>query len=404
MRFSNSCKKRFFYVGNFFSDSMRIERGIFTDSPAATQKITEISLSIRGAGERIWLISLGRGQSNLPFQYFSARAGRIRGVPVIYLPFIKTPTITHLFTLFALFLQVVLITNQKSVVIYYNYLQHYLLSIISLRLLGRRFIIDIEDGYRQDEGGLKSKVEKFLLSFYCWLSKDRVMMASTNILNKKLTQKPFICYGVSPPRILKDKWDKAPLKVLLGGSLLPDTGSDLFIKALQLYNSKYLKESHQIKFIVTGFGEASERLRNLANGELKGILTFYGIVTDAEYSAIANDCHIGLCLKIPSRSMGDTTFPSKAIDLVSRGLLLISTKVSDIPLIFDSESAILLDQPTPENLLDAVVWVSNNCNNSKLIALRGTHKINALLSPLNVGNKLIEFWQGNGSNNQLFTK
>ena len=89
--------------------------------------------------------------------------------------------------------------------------------------------------------------------------------------------------------------------------------------------------------------------------------------------------------------MGATTFPSKVVDITSAGLLLISTKVSDIPILFNNGNAVLLDEATPEKLCEALLWGLENQEECKVRSVRGQARAMELFSEYNVGNKIKDF-------------
>jgi glycosyltransferase involved in cell wall biosynthesis len=123
-------------------------------------------------------------------------------------------------------------------------------------------------------------------------------------------------------------------------------------------------------------------------------LDFRGNVSTGEYRQILQDSHLGLCLKLPSSSMGATTFPSKVVELASNGLLVVSTKVSDVPLILDNSCAFLLGEATAQALANALTEIASHPEKSGATALKGQQKIAALLSEETVGAGLLQFWRG----------
>jgi glycosyltransferase involved in cell wall biosynthesis len=127
---------------------------------------------------------------------------------------------------------------------------------------------------------------------------------------------------------------------------------------------------------------------------MRNILHYMGSVTGQAYKAILRQAHIGLCLKLPARSMGETTFPSKVVELSSQGLHVISTRVSDVPLLFDETTATLLHEATPRSLAHALVTIVRNGCEANTIALNGQNRITSLLSAEKVGFELLRFWSG----------
>jgi len=78
-----------------------------------------------------------------------------------------------------------------------------------------------------------------------------------------------------------------------------------------------------------------------------------------------------LCLKVPGTGIGDTTFPSKVVEIVANGLLLITMPVSDVPNIFKEDSAIILEDSYEDSLSDAILNVANNVDFYSKVASNG---------------------------------
>ena len=92
--------------------------------------------------------------------------------------------------------------------------------------------------------------------------------------------------------------------------------------------------------------------------------------------------------------MGATTFPSKVIELAAHGLLVVSTRVSDVPDIFDESTAFLLKEATPLNLANVMLDIANYPEKAHVVAINGQNMITSLCSYKKIGSELIQFWQG----------
>ena len=94
-----------------------------------------------------------------------------------------------------------------------------------------------------------------------------------------------------------------------------------------------------------------------------------------------------------SSEMGKTTFPSKIIEYASHGLLIVSTKVSDVPDLLDDNSAILLSEETPVCLVDAIRYIIDNVPDVLQVAKQGQQRIQTTCNYGIVGKGLAEFLQ-----------
>jgi len=386
--------QRFYYICNIFEDTVKLKRNITTDSPAANRKVSRLCHAVQKAGGDARIISLGRGRSIGTLRRYPATVRRINKVPIVYIDHWDIPVLTHLVSLISLCIMVLRFTDRNSVLVFYNRQIHYLFALIVSRLFGRSCVLDIEDGYRSDDKSIRNIPNSVLVKVFNVCCNGGAMLASSSLKGQTSATHTYVCYGVAETFRQKKDWSHAPLLVLLGGSLLKDTGAALFLEALKLLQVKSPSVLKKLQFVATGFGDLADQLQSAAVGDMKEFLSFQGNVTANEYQTIMRESHIGLCLKLPDSSMGATTFPSKVVELASNGLLVVSTKVSDVPLVFDDKTAFLLGEATPQALADTLLNIANHPEIACETALNGQHKIASLLSEEKVGSELLRFWQG----------
>jgi glycosyltransferase involved in cell wall biosynthesis len=178
-----------------------------------------------------------------------------------------------------------------------------------------------------------------------------------------------------------------------------DTGLDLFCDAVRILANDLPPASCQIQFIITGFGGA-EQITNLAyycqNTAIE--ILHLSNVSPSEYKQQLYSCDAALALKIPDREITQTTFPSKVIEITSNGLLLISTRASDVPKLFDSSSAMLLQEASPQVLADTITTALLNRSTMQSIALNGQLSAMKLFESKQVGKRILDFIEaGNGN-------
>lgn len=384
--------RHIYYVSNVFEESEKHHRGIITDSPAANRKVISLCQAVNRVGGNVEIISLGRGRVKGSGKSYPVRTACAGTVPITYVRFLDSPVITHFVTMVSLFFFVMRHTKKNSVYVFYNYYAHYVLALLFCRLTGRRCFLDIEDGCRRDERNFRSLPNRWLLWVHNFCCKAGVLLAATALKDQSHGQRSHICYGIAESSKNIREWSSAPLQVHLGGSLLKDTGVELFLESLRILIATTPGIFNKLNFVVTGFGSHASAVKEAAEGSMRGFLRFYGAVATEEYQTILKHSHIGLCLKMPDSSMGETTFPSKVIELASNGLLLVSTKVSDVPLLFDDSSAILLDSASPHELARTLAWIADHPDKASYIALTGQKKIVARFTEEKVGKDLLQFW------------
>ena len=113
--------------------------------------------------------------------------------------------------------------------------------------------------------------------------------------------------------------------------------------------------------------------------------------TKNEYFKIVCQSHVGLCLKLSSSRLANTTFPSKVIEIAANQLLLITTKVSDIPFLFDDKSARILKSEDANALVETIIAVIENRDESEKMAEVGKLRILQTCSSDVVGKQILNF-------------
>lgn len=290
------------------------------------------------------------------------------------------------------------IVRAEDVVLLYNFFPDYILAAFYLRIIGKRAVLDIEDGPRTDEIGVRGSVNRisyFLLRHLC---ADRFIVSSRTLSTKFGLAPSLAVYGVADyfgdigefsPKFLGEK-----INILLGGAIMPETGWELFKDAV-----KHLVETAPdlpVRFFITGHFISSDILAFAddvsASSDIE--INVHPDLSADQYRLILDEMDVGLCLKLPSHSIGQTTFPSKVIEYAARGLLLISTSVSDVPSIFDDDSAVLLKTEEGIECATAILQVVERRIEARRIALNGAALIAREFSSDAVGAKMREFLYG----------
>ena len=382
-----------YYISNVFEDSVKAERGITTDSPAANRKVISLCSAVKRAGGFVEVVSLGRGRSQGTWKSFPVTVAQAGTVPITYLRYLDVPLLTHFVTMISLLSVVMRKARKNSVFVFYNYYPHYLLALLFCSLTGSRCVLDIEDGCRSDDKSFRNLPGFYLLKIHNWCCRAGTMLAASELRKQATGDRFYLCHGIADTTGTPRDWSLHPLQVHLGGALFEETGALLFLETLKRMSlrPKFLK---RFKFVVTGFGPCADAISEAAMSWMQGSLYYHGNVTSSEYRSIMMCSHVGLCLKMPASSMGATTFPSKVVELSSNGLLLVSTRVSDVPVLFDETTAFLLDAATPEALEDVLSKIADHPYAAGSIAMAGSSMVASQLSVEKIGRELLQFWQG----------
>jgi len=383
------------YLCNALDDATKAERKITTDSPAATNKVFGLCRALQDAGAEVAILSMGRGRQQGSFTRFGRSECLYAEIQVFYAAFWDMPFLTHLVTACTLAGQLFRIRRQREqpVLLAYNRLWHYMPTLCIARLLRVPCYLDLEDGFI----GHPRISQRFLTHFFDWACDQGALLACEALGNQAKSQRRLVCYGVADvAKPYEKNWSDGEIRVLFGGTLREETGVSLFIQAIRILIHKYPESRANIHFVVTGFGDMADEVKHLDTGETDGIVEFRGAVSTSEYKRLLDETHIGLCLKLASvsGSSHDSTFPSKVIELATHGLLLVSTRVSDVPKVFSPQDALLLKDESPESLAGALYWAITHRNDAYMMAKRGREAALRHCAPERVGAELARFLAG----------
>lgn len=380
------------YLCAAVDDATKKERNIHFDSPAATNKVFGLAKALQTQGVDVCILSLGRGRQTGDGKKFSTTARKVSDIPILYAAFWHYPWLTHIVGALSMLMLLIGLYRNRSgrmVVIAYNRIWHYLPALIFSAIFRIHCYLDLEDGTIESNKFITRIVNFVSRKLFEMLCDKGALIAAKSLADQLQNTRVFVCYGCAEliPGTLA-KWDAKPINILFGGSLLPETGVPLLIDAIELLEKFHPELVGQVIIFVTGQGKMTEQLERFSNNKGKNWIKYYGSVDRETYLDILDHAHVGLCLKLSSSSMGKTTFPSKIIEYASHGLLIISTKVSDVPVLLDEHSAILLSADEPLVLVEAILRIIHNCREAKILSKQGQYRIQSVCNYAYVGQEL----------------
>jgi hypothetical protein len=399
---SNSTTPRIFYFGmaNTVAYSKYVNASLHVS--AASAKMLAIVQAVRGAGIRAYLLSAPVLGAHSHVRYVGASILRDEGCPQIFLPTVSNPYARKFIALLCFGFFCLRKVRKSDRVILFNHAFEYLLGLLILAARGNRAFLDIEDAARDDDSGLMGVVRLFLFIVFMFFSRSGKIIVSQKLAARLGLRRYCVVYGaigngLGPrDRALRPTWSSFcgcnPLRIHFGGSLSVDTGVELFCRAVELLMDTPGEIGSQVEFIVTGFG-SEEKIRDLqrrcANSAVR--ISFSPSMERSMFLDTLCSCHVGLSLKIPESPMSMTTFPSKVVEIAYQGLLLISTKASDVPLLFDQNNSVLLADASPELLAKAIRAVLLDPVGMAAIASRGKERAFELFDSRCVGEFVVNF-------------
>jgi glycosyltransferase involved in cell wall biosynthesis len=385
---------RVIVVCNAMDDITRIERGIETDSPAASRKVFQLCAALRQAGVRPLVLSLGRGRAGWSLGYFRRRVRRAVGVPVVYAPFSRLRWLSEFLSLLAPAGIAWRLRRRRprATMIFYNRDAAHVPTLLAAALLRYPRVLDLEDGevVRDAKAGRVSwRVRAIRALFDSLCSRGALLACSA--LERATAARPTMCYygtaSVSPDG---SRWTGRDVKALMGGTLAADTGADTLIQAIRMLRQSQPAWASRLLLQITGKGPALIALQALAAEAGVPQVTVHGRTTDDEYRRIVESCEIGLALKPCGGPLADTTFPSKVVEMAGAGLLVLTTDISDVRAVLQ-DGALYLCNDEPGELIALLRSAVEDPAMARAMALSGTRAVLQRCAPDVAGRAVARF-------------
>jgi glycosyltransferase involved in cell wall biosynthesis len=361
---------------------------------AASQKVIGMAASVRSQLRETFIVSspiVTASPAQIFFKGFACREGR---VACAYLSSISIRGLNRLYSAFAYLWFAWREVRRDDSVVLYNYFPEYILLAAWLCFRNGRehVVIDLEDGPRTDEKNLRGFSNRISFRILTRLCSKRSIVVSHQLAGVLGLDNVCVVNGVSPEVKVRTRAFQKPVVFLYGGSIQLDTGLKLFVDAVRLFAQEHRDLASQVHFVVTGFG-GTEQLNALAE-EVRPAGVVVSVRQDIgpdEYRRTLADADVGLSLRVPGDQINSTTFPSKVIELSSHGLLLLTTQVSDIALLFNQDTAAILPQATAQVLANQIAAIVREPEHFARVAAAGQKVIAASCSRRSVGRRLVEF-------------
>jgi glycosyltransferase involved in cell wall biosynthesis len=232
-----------------------------------------------------------------------------------------------------------------------NYEFIYVFAAWFLKLFRRvTFILDYEDGKHLTE------------RFFCWkVLSGLAEAAGRPLLSGALLAHPALgkrlpaalptelVPGFVPEQIPDGlRPPGAEVRFLYSGTLDSPRGVDLMLEALQFLPGKGWHLD------ITGHGPLMEQISRFSSeARWKGKVEYHQALPPADYERLKAACHAGLNCQRTSDPISGVTFPSKVFTYLSAGLVVISSKASEVETIC-GKACLYYDSETPQSLAAAM--------------------------------------------------
>jgi glycosyltransferase involved in cell wall biosynthesis len=255
--------------------------------------------------------------------------------------------------------------NNYTYCIFYNFIPQTVIPALIFKLLTQKpIVLEYEDDYSFFR---HNKYYKYFNKFFLRISK-KLLNGVICVNNKMLDQFRFlknktVIRGIFEPMFYKRLHLKNSTnipKIMFSGSLNDMRGIDVFISALE-------KVKNRVEVIITGKGP----LENLVYKGTKNPLVklrYYGHIPYEEYVELLKESDIAIsCYKI-AHPMNNHIFPSKIIEYMAYGKIVITSKVSDIDTLKGKDIFLMYENDSPDSLANVIDTVVSNINYYRIYA------------------------------------
>lgn len=249
-----------------------------------------------------------------------------------------------------MYLYILLSTKKGDILFFYN--ERYYASPIRFahNILHRNVVIEVEElntiaaGYKQEE--IQKEIE------------DQKNADGYILVNSVLKEYlPFVLdkphcelYGAYNSIDIKyEKFDDGKIHVLYSGTFNKAKGGA--IAAVNMVSA--LSDRFQIH--ITGFGNQSEiseieRAIDDLDCLYRSRITYHGFISLTELDILMQQCHIGLCTQDPTTQLNLTSFPSKILNYMAHGLIVVSGRNKAIETSDVGDLICYYSEQTPESM------------------------------------------------------
>lgn len=115
---------------------------------------------------------------------------------------------------------------------------------------------------------------------------------------------------------------------------------------------------------ITGFGSEKEveeiqQSLDLLDKVSRARVEYRGFISLSELDILMQRCHVGLCTQDPTTQLNQTSFPSKILNYMSHGLVVLSGRNKVIEMSAVGDLVYYYDKQTPADMTMAVMSIRN---------------------------------------------
>lgn len=372
-----------------------------TYSGAATRKMLLVAQAMRSVGLRTIVVSIPFVGSRARRFWFSSVVSSEGRVPIVFTATLRSAVLRKFVGPVFPLIFFMRHARRGDTVIFYNYAYEYLLSQLVLRLRGVKLVQDIEDAPIAQERGFRGFLNRLVFPVTFRLTAARKMVVANHVaeglgLDDFVTIRGVAAQEINQVASAKNaKWAElksgGELKLHYGGTLITETGVDLFCEAVDQLAHDVGRLACPVNFKITGIGNfhkiraLQERVQQVRDIKVE----VFQELDKSDYLRLLDSCHGSFSLKRPGSDMSNTTFPSKVIEITGAGLALVSGRLGDVAEIFVNDSAFFLDTYIAEELVEMVITMAADPVRVEKVAAAGCSLCNEVFSLNAVGLEML---------------
>ena len=345
----NSSKPRLILLSNVYDQNYGALRGEAIPPCLSSPKRRDLFQSLFSAVGRDLLIlsSPPKSLTRRSPKWFPPVSTSFAGFSQLFCRNLDAPKIRIPLSWLFYALHVLRHSRSGDVLILDNFELIYVLAAWLCRILhGNQVLLDFEDGKHLTDHGWPRLFSGPAEFFGKPLIQGAILAHPS--LSKRLSPKiPKILvpgFYISQKKSQTPSISNADTRFVYAGSLDVPRGVDLLLAAIPL-----LPETGW-RLDITGSGPLESSVRLIAtHPNYSRKVVFHSVLDAKAHSCLLADSHVGLNLQRSSNPISQVTFPSKLFSYLSAGLLVISSRASEVEAIL-KKACLYLPQETPEAL------------------------------------------------------
>jgi len=315
----------YYYLSNITNNPESIrERRAQTSVPGSMRTL----FIAKSLGERVTIVSMGAGEQRGIFPRREEDVSPM--IRIIYLPEVHLmlfgKKLRHIFYSFLLFGFLVRRVKKNDRLILYNEGRSFfvIVPVLVARLfIGFQYILETEELYSYKRGstalGFSESTAIKNAAAYIAVSEPQMEFfpgGKPVLLGAGYSSRLEVAPPAAPP-------ESVPPIIVYSGRLDDRGGADFLLEALRFI-------SKPCKVVITGFGSSEAAIRDFENHNSNIEFLFAGFLEKGEYFALLERSKIGMNPIRNSIAFSDVSFPSKIMQYLEYGNIVVS---SDIPAI-----------------------------------------------------------------------